>query len=154
MFDGHIPHYDPHQVGEGQDWCEFERTLKGEYCTENGEVRLDGLMLCNRHAGLLRLEERMAYWKAMLAHVELWSGEARRRGRADVVRLLEIERARASAALGRTSEDLEELELAPIGEQLFTHGNSERDCTALCLLLDTYATRLLAEPLRGKPRRG
>jgi hypothetical protein len=110
MFDGHIPHYDPHQDGEGQYWCEFERTLKGEYCTQNGEVRLDGLRLCNRHAEILRLEEWMVYWQAMLAHVELWSGEALRRGRAEVVRLLEIERARASAALGRTSEDLQELE--------------------------------------------
>jgi hypothetical protein len=110
MFDGHTPHHDPHQDGEGQYWCEFERTLKGEYCTQNGEVRLDGLMLCNRHAGILRLEERMAYWQAMLAHVELWSGEARSRDRAEVVHLLEIERARASAALGRTSEDLEALE--------------------------------------------
>ncbi len=110
MFDWHIPHHDPHQNGEVQYWCEFERTLKGEYCTQNGQVRLDGLMLCNGHAGILRLEERMAYWQAMLAHVGLWSGEARRRGRVEVVRLLEIERARASAALGRTSEDLQELE--------------------------------------------
>ena len=117
MFDGHIPHHDPHQDGEGQYWCEFERTLKGEYCTQNGEVRLDGLRLCNRHAGLLRLEERMAYWQAMVAHVELWSGEARRRGRAEVVRLLEIERARASAALGRTSEDLQELEESRDGDE-------------------------------------
>jgi hypothetical protein len=117
MFDGHIPHHDPHQDGEGQDWCEFERTLKGEYCTQNGEVRLDGLRLCNRHAGLLQLEERMAYWQAMVAHVELWSGEARRRGRAGVVRLREIERARASAALGRTSEDLEELEESRDGDE-------------------------------------
>ena len=68
------------------------------------------MRLCNRHAGILRLEERMAYWQAMLAHVELWSGEARRRGRGETVHLLEIERARASAALGRTSEDLEALE--------------------------------------------
>jgi hypothetical protein len=109
MFDGHITHHDPHQDGEGQYWCEFERTLKGEYCTENGEVRLDGLMLCNRHAGILRLEERMVYWRAMLAHAELWSGEAHRRGRGEMVRLLEIERARASAALGRASEEIEEL---------------------------------------------
>ena len=113
MFDGRIPHQD----GERQYWCEFDRTLKGEYCTENGEVRLDGLRLCNRHAGLLRLEERMAYWQAMLAHVELWSGEARRRGRADVVRLLEIERAKASVALGRTSEDLHELEESRDGDE-------------------------------------
>src|SRR5215203_1307734 len=107
MFDGRIPHHDD---GERQYWCEFDRTLKGEYCTENGEVRLDGLRLCSRHAGLLRLEERTAYWRAMLAHVELWSWEARRRGRGEVVRHLEIERTRILAELGRASEQTEELE--------------------------------------------
>lgn len=81
--------------------CEFERTLKGEYCPEDGGVGLDGLTLCERHADRLRREERLTYWRAVLAHVELWSGEARRRGRADVVRLLEIERARVLAELER-----------------------------------------------------
>jgi hypothetical protein len=88
--------------------CEFERTLKGEYCPEDGEIRLDGLTLCSRHAYRLRLEGRVTYWRAMLAHVELWFGEARRRGRADVVRLLEIERARVLTGLGR--EEAAELE--------------------------------------------
>jgi hypothetical protein len=83
--------------------CEFEGALKGEYCTEEGEIRLDGLRLCNRHADQIRLEERVAYWRAILAHIELWSGEARSRSRWDIVRLLEIERARLSAALGRAS---------------------------------------------------
>ena len=80
--------------------CEFERTLKGEYCPEDGGVGLDGLTLCERHADRLRLEERLTYWRAILAHVELWSGEACRlgrcgapaRGRARV--LAELERAK------------------------------------------------------------
>jgi len=55
MFDGRI-HY---QDGEGQYWCEFERTLKGEYCGFGRQLRLDGLLLCNRHARQLRLEERL-----------------------------------------------------------------------------------------------
>jgi hypothetical protein len=86
--------------------CEFELTLRGEYCTENGEVRPDSLRLCQRHAERLRLEERVAYWLAMLAHIQLWSGEARSRERDDVVRLLEIERARSTAALERVYEEL------------------------------------------------
>jgi hypothetical protein len=49
----------------GELRCEFERTLNGEYCTENAEVRLDGLLVCERHAGQLRLEERVAYWRAI-----------------------------------------------------------------------------------------
>jgi hypothetical protein len=104
MFDGRIPYQD----GEGQYWCEFERTLKGEYCGVGGQVRLDGLLLCNQHARQLRLEEGVAYWRAILAHVELWSGEARTRRRDDVVRLLEVERTRSAAVLGRILEDLEE----------------------------------------------
>jgi hypothetical protein len=88
--------------------CEFERTLKGERCSDNGDVVLEGLWLCERHAYRLWLEERAAYWRAMLAHAELWSGEGRSRGRDDVVGLLEKERARSAAALGRALEDLEE----------------------------------------------
>src|SRR5215218_1203751 len=39
------------------------------------------------------------------------------------------------------------LELPPIGWQLFILGNSKSDSTAFPLFLDTYATRLLAEPV-------
>jgi hypothetical protein len=108
MFDGRT-HY---QSGEGQYWCEFERTLKGEYCGKRGQLRLDGLFLCEAHAQRLRLEERVAYCRAMLAHIELWSREARTRGREDIVDLLGIERTKASAALGRILllEDLERVE--------------------------------------------
>ena len=90
----------------GEHRCEFERTLRGEYCTAYGEAMPDGLRLCERHSERLRLEERVAYWRAMLAHIRLWSGEARRRERDDVVRLLEIERARSTAALERVYEEL------------------------------------------------
>src|SRR5215213_11932883 len=40
------------------------------------------------------------------------------------------------------------LEAAPIGGQLFAHDTSRSDCAAISPLLDTYATRLLAQPLR------
>src|SRR5215207_4547325 len=69
MFDGSVHS----QGGEGQYWCEFERTLKGEYCGKRGQLRLDGLLLCETHARELRLEERVAYCRAILAHIELWS---------------------------------------------------------------------------------
>ena len=98
--------YIQHQGFQGEHRCEFERTLKGEYCEEKSEVRLDGLRVCERHAYRLRLEERVAYWRAILAHIRLWSGEARSRERDDVVRLLEIERARSTAALARVYEEL------------------------------------------------
>ena len=58
------------------------------------------------HADRLRLQERTAHWRAILAHVDLWSGEARRRGRGDVMGLLEAERTRTSEDLERTREGL------------------------------------------------
>jgi hypothetical protein len=42
------------------------------------------------------------------------------------------------------------LELPSIGWQLFILGNSQSDSTAFLSFLDTYATRLLTEPLRGQ----
>ena len=104
MSDGYIQH----RRFQREHRCEFERTLRGEYCAENGDVGLDGLLICERHAHQLRLEERATYWRAMLGHAELWSGEARSRGRDDVLGLLETQRARSAAALGRVLEDLEE----------------------------------------------
>jgi hypothetical protein len=92
----------------GKSRCQFERTLNGDYCGEESAVNLYGVRLCRHHTARLRLEERVTYWRAMLAHVELWFGEARSRGRDDVAGLLEIERSRSVAALGRVLEDLEE----------------------------------------------
>jgi hypothetical protein len=103
MFDGRIYY----QHTKTQPSCEVEDTLKGGHCEKRAEVRLDGLLLCERHAAQLRLEELADSWAAILLHVELWSGAARSRGREDVVRLLEVERERAASALGRVLEDLE-----------------------------------------------
>jgi hypothetical protein len=102
MFDEHLQH----RRFQAEHCCEFERTLNGEYCGEKSEMRLDGLRLCERHADRLRLVERIAYWRAILAHIRLWSGEARARNRDDVVRLLEIERAKSAAALEGVYEEL------------------------------------------------
>ena len=102
MSDGNIQD----RLFGGELRCEFELTLNGEYCAQNAGVSLDGLRLCEPHADRLRLDERVAYWRAILAHIRLWSGEARSRERDDVVRLLEIERTRSAAALARVYEEL------------------------------------------------
>jgi hypothetical protein len=99
---------DPHRRVPRELRCEFERALKGECCSEKGCVELEGLWLCERHAYRLWLGERAAFWRAMLAHAQLWSGEAHRRGRDDVVGRLEKLRARSATALGCILEDLEE----------------------------------------------
>lgn len=103
MSDG----YAQDRLPGGETRCEFESALTGEYCGQAGEVGLDGLWLCEHHADLLRLREQVAYWRAILAHVELWSGEARRRGWREVVGTLDVERAGASAALVRASAELQ-----------------------------------------------
>jgi hypothetical protein len=74
---------DPHRRVARELRCEFERTLKGECCSEKGCVELEGLWLCERHAYRLWREERAAFWRAMLAHTELWS-----RGRAARVEMM------------------------------------------------------------------
>src|SRR5918998_2446019 len=96
---------DPH--AKEQLRCEVSKTLKGEYCENPGTERtMDGL-LCEPHARQFGLEERIACWEAILLHIELWSKAARGRGREDIVRLLQLERAEAAAALARVHEDLE-----------------------------------------------
>ena len=87
--------------------CEVSYTLTGGYCEKPGTQRtIDGL-LCEQHARQLGLEERIACWEAILLHIELWSKAARRRSREDIVRLLQLERAEAAAALARAHEELE-----------------------------------------------
>jgi hypothetical protein len=93
-----------------QTRCEVSDTLTGGCCENLGTQRtIDGL-LCEPHARQFGLEERIACWEAILLHIELWSKAARRRGREDIVRLLQLERAEAAAALARVHEDLEKAE--------------------------------------------
>ena len=90
--------------------CEVSHTLPGGYCEKPGTQRtIDGL-LCEQHARLFGIEERIACWEAILLHIELWLKVARRRDREDIVRLLHLERAEAAAALARAHEDLEKAE--------------------------------------------
>jgi hypothetical protein len=93
-----------------QPRCGVRDTLTGGYCENPAMQRtIDGL-LCEPHARQFGLEERIACWEAILLHIELWSKAARRRGREDIVRLLQLERAEAAAALARVYEDLEQAE--------------------------------------------
>ena len=94
--------------------CEASKTLKGGSssfsCENPGTQRtIDGL-LCEQHARLFGLEERIACWEAILLHIELWSKAAHRQGREDVVLLLQLERAEVAAALNRLHEEQEKAE--------------------------------------------
>jgi hypothetical protein len=90
--------------------CEVSKTHKGGSCENPGTQRtIDGL-LCEQHARLFGLEERIACWEAILLHIELWSKAAHRKGREDVVLLLGLERAEVAAALNRLHEEQEKAE--------------------------------------------
>lgn len=87
--------------------CETRQLFDGESCVENAKERVDGLILCERHALEAKLEGQIACWGGMLFHIDLWSGEARRQKRQDVVGPLEDQRARAVSAIERANEDLD-----------------------------------------------
>lgn len=79
----------------------------GFSCRETGEECVDGLVLCKGHALEAKLEGQISCWGEMLFHVDLWSREASRRDRPDVVRLLEDQRVRATSAMQRARADLD-----------------------------------------------
>jgi hypothetical protein len=78
-------------------------------CAEAAKEKVDGLPLCERHALEAKLEGQIECWGEMLFHIDLWSREARRRQRQDVVGLLEDQRTQAIFASHRAYEDLDVL---------------------------------------------
>ncbi len=97
-----------HAAKEHQTRCEVSHTLKGGYCENPATQSTKHGLLCEKHARQLGLEEQVACWEAILLHIELWSKIARKRGREDIVRLLQLERAEAAAKLAHVYEALEQ----------------------------------------------
>ena len=89
--------------------CEINHLFDGASCVEAAKEKVDGLFLCERHALEAKLEGQIECWGGMLFHIDLWSREASRREREDVVGLLEIQRVEATSARHRAHEDLDEL---------------------------------------------
>jgi hypothetical protein len=94
----------------GQPRCELSDTLMGGYCENLGTQSTKDGLLCEKHSRQLGLEEQVACWEAILLHIELWTKTARRRGREDIVRLLQLERAEAAASLSCKHEALQQVE--------------------------------------------
>ena len=92
---------------EQRSRCEIDHFFSGTSCAEPGKVDLEGLVFCEKHALEVKLEEQIARWRGMLFHIDLWSREATRRERADVVHLLEVQRAEAAWAIERAYADLD-----------------------------------------------
>ena len=89
--------------------CEIGHLFDGASCVEGVEENVDGLLLCERHALEVKLEGQISCWGEMLFHIDLWSREAARREREDVVELLDVQRAQATSARHRAYEDLDVL---------------------------------------------
>jgi hypothetical protein len=89
--------------------CEINHLFNGASCVEAAKEKVDGLLLCERHALEVKLEGQISCWGEMLFHVDLWSREAARRDREDVVELLEVQRVEATSARHRAYEDLDVL---------------------------------------------
>ena len=87
--------------------CEVYNLFGGAPCAKAGKVNVDGLVFCERHALEVKLEGQISCWEEMLFHIDLWSREASRRKRPDVVGLLDVERAKATSAMQRACEDLD-----------------------------------------------
>jgi hypothetical protein len=89
--------------------CEINHLFGGAPCPKAGKEKVDSLLLCERHALEVKLEGQIECWGGMLFHIELWSREARRREREDVVGLLELQRAEAMSARQLARTDLDRL---------------------------------------------
>jgi hypothetical protein len=89
--------------------CQINHLFGGASCVEAAKEKVDSLLLCERHALEAKLEGQISCWGEMLFHIDLWSREAVRRDREDVVELLEVQRDQATSARQRACEDLDVL---------------------------------------------
>src|SRR5215216_2993152 len=96
-------------TSENRSPCEINHLFGGASCLEAAEEKVDGLLLCERHALEVKLEGQISCWGELLFHIDLWSREAARREREDVVELLEVVRLEATSARQRAYEDLDVL---------------------------------------------
>jgi len=94
-------------TSEKRSPCEINHLFGGAPCPKAAKENVDGLLLCERHALEAKLEGQIECWGGMLFHIDLWSREARRRQRPDVVELLQDQRAEATSAIERAYEDLD-----------------------------------------------
>jgi hypothetical protein len=93
-------------TSENRSRCEVHHLFDGASCVEAAEEKVDGFVLCERHALEAKLEGQIECWGGMLFHIDLWSREASRRERPDVVRLLQDQREQATSAIERAYDEL------------------------------------------------
>ena len=94
---------------EERSHCQINYLFGGASCVEAAKEEVDGLILCERHALEAKLEGQISCWGEMLFHIDLWSREAARREREDVIELLDVQRSQATSARHRAYENLKVL---------------------------------------------
>jgi hypothetical protein len=136
--------------------CEINHLFGGAPCPKAGMEKVDSLLLCEKHALEVKLEGQIECWGGMLFHIDLWSREARRREREDVVGLLDVQRAEAMSARQLARTDLDRLRstdtsLGTLGsaEELLRRGPLKRDPPPL----PPTGARQLSRGLRRHRRR-
>jgi hypothetical protein len=90
--------------------CEMEKTLQGGYCESCGRVGFKGLLLCERHAGLLEAQDRAGLLGGIVSSLELCSRSIPLRKNKDLSVLLRAQRAQATRELAHALEDLRRAE--------------------------------------------
>jgi hypothetical protein len=94
------------QHARSQPACEFDHTLKGGYCEEKGKVRLDGLLLCERHAHQLEAQEKIDLLQGIISCLELCLSNLALRRDKNLVGLLRARRAGAARELELAYQEL------------------------------------------------
>src|SRR5215204_440420 len=100
--------HSPERESQGSP-CEINHLFGGAPCPKAAKEKVDSLLLCERHALEVKLEGQIECWGGMLFHIDLWSREAARREREDVVGLLAVQRVEATSARQLARSDLDRL---------------------------------------------
>jgi hypothetical protein len=127
-------------------YCQISHLFGGAPCAKAAKENVDGLLLCERHALEAKLEGQIECWRGLLFHIDLWSREASRRDREDIVGLLEIQRVEATSARHRAYVDLDVLRRETPWE------HTEPPTRSSLLLLPPRGARPLARGLRRHRR--
>jgi hypothetical protein len=143
------PHNPQGDSSERRYSCEVYHLFGGTPCAKAAKENVDGLVFCERHALEAKLEGQISCWEEMLFHIDLWSREAARREREDVVELLEFQRAQATSARHRAYADLDVLRRSEIPWERRGPPTTRRGSL---LTLPPRASRPLSRGL-GRPRR-
>ena len=94
------------QHARWQPRCEFDHILKGECCEKSGEVRWDGLLLCESHASRLEAQERIDLSRGIISCLELCLSNLALRRDTNLVGHLRAERAGAARDLELACQEL------------------------------------------------